>query len=724
MSAAGRMLAPSGGQPKEKAHAAADESGAGKQLRSKEEAWLDGIINSPGSPLSRRMLKRKRSFKAATPSLSETANGTEESRASDVPVSKEKGGGAASGDDNPNQQAQQQTSTKKTKKPKKKGKKKKSSASLVEPAAQPTHKENGEGGQQRHNETVENGAQGSNNSPTEDAPSAAAAVAQLEGIVDKLMERHNPNAPSSSSPPSDNNNNNDQPQQQLSRQQLRKERTIKQRAEAVEEDLTSLVYSILMPLFSLNYSLRDLVDFDDVASSPADLPPQLRALLSSSPSTAANNAQNKRPTKKQRTKSKNDDEEKQPGKLKKPRSAYHFFCLEYGPIIQSESERPLGFGERAKLLGAKWRQVCEEGGALKQKFDEQAEEDRERYLREALELSTEDGGEGSGNTNAGKARSRSGSERRKSLSTTDPASLMKMLEKEGPILIRPRRMSGELLEELGKQAVLVDITPSSTDNRWRKFGLAYPHGMIPIPGHENKWSMSVEGLYEGLKVFERAGVDRSVMTKTSMKGLRRQEHRNGPLLGWATSLKQKPTKLMAVKEARWKLLLPAYKTVLERHLLEEVAELRQMLDEGKRLVILDGQTNTDLCNYEKDVSAAALLKRYLEGRWPSSEEKEQEELQRRRSKEEEEKQKEKGKGKGKEVAATVENRTKQTEGHSDKKEKKYEEAEEEKQKGKSSMQLEERGEGGSSTGALSLKKKKRGSKRKRETVPPLTLQKI
>lgn len=57
--------------------------------------------------------------------------------------------------------------------------------------------------------------------------------------------------------------------------------------------------------------------------------------------------------------------------------------------------------------------------------------------------------------------------------------------------------------------------------------------------------------------------------------------------------------------------------VLDNCLQDEVAQLRTILDTGKRLVLLDTETNTNLHDYEHPLCAAELLRLYLLDSWPT-----------------------------------------------------------------------------------------------------------
>jgi hypothetical protein len=79
--------------------------------------------------------------------------------------------------------------------------------------------------------------------------------------------------------------------------------------------------------------------------------------------------------------------------------------------------------------------------------------------------------------------------------------------------------------------------------------------------------MSVEGIVEGLKVFEKAGVDRSTLANQAMKSLHRTEKKNGKLLGWSQGLKghSDGDPLLDDEAARWQILFPAYKYGADTH---------------------------------------------------------------------------------------------------------------------------------------------------------------
>ena len=98
------------------------------------------------------------------------------------------------------------------------------------------------------------------------------------------------------------------------------------------------------------------------------------------------------------------------------------------------------------------------------------------------------------------------------------------------IVVESKRKKLSTLERDYPGAVIVDVTSHATGEMVR-FSPFYPHGGIPVPYSGNMTSMSVEGIWQGLKVFGTAGVDRSSFRNATMKDLKRTTRRFGPTLG-------------------------------------------------------------------------------------------------------------------------------------------------------------------------------------------------
>lgn len=144
-----------------------------------------------------------------------------------------------------------------------------------------------------------------------------------------------------------------------------------------------------------------------------------------------------------------------------------------------------------------------------------------------------------------------------------------------------------------------------------KFSPFYPIGNIPIPFSGGKVAESVEGIWQGLKVFENHDVDEAKFSVTSMKGLKRTVRKFGVPKGHRKGISGE--ELLDYITARKLIYLPAYKWVLDNQLTREIEELKK-LAVGKTLILLDYETNGDVDNAAKPLSHAQLIKMRLEGR--------------------------------------------------------------------------------------------------------------
>lgn len=160
---------------------------------------------------------------------------------------------------------------------------------------------------------------------------------------------------------------------------------------------------------------------------------------------------------------------------------------------------------------------------------------------------------------------------------------------------------------------IIDVTSRGPDP-WVRFSPFFAHGDIPVPGSPDVMSQSVEGLWQGLKVFESADVDRSKLEVTTMKGLKRTVRRFGRCLGHRHGFGSEA--LLDYIAARRAIYLPAYRWVLEHRLAAEVEALRK-LGRERTVVLLDYETNVDVDDPRKPLSHAGLVAAWLDDRWPS-----------------------------------------------------------------------------------------------------------
>jgi hypothetical protein len=181
-----------------------------------------------------------------------------------------------------------------------------------------------------------------------------------------------------------------------------------------------------------------------------------------------------------------------------------------------------------------------------------------------------------------------------------------------PLVIESRRKKPDTLHRHWPEATVLDVTSKGIDP-WVKFSPFYPHGGIPVPNSADRTAQSVEGIWQGLKVFESEDIDPDKFEITTMRGIKRSGWSRGRVLGHRFG--EGSPVLLPYREARLKIYLPSYRWVLEHCLEREVQELQVRMAQTM-VVLLDYETNEDLDNLGSPLSHAGLVKRYLEGRWP------------------------------------------------------------------------------------------------------------
>ena len=179
------------------------------------------------------------------------------------------------------------------------------------------------------------------------------------------------------------------------------------------------------------------------------------------------------------------------------------------------------------------------------------------------------------------------------------------------IVIANKRSKVENLhKKYGEDAIIVDVTSKATDDLVR-LSPFYPHGGIPVPFSAGCTSMSVEGIWQGLKVFEHYGIDVQMFRNATMKNLKRTVRRFGKPLGHRKGVTG--NELLNYIDARMQIYVPAYKWVLENKAQEQVNKLREC-SKDKTLILLDYNTNEDIADPSTPLSHAAMVKAYIEGR--------------------------------------------------------------------------------------------------------------
>ena len=180
------------------------------------------------------------------------------------------------------------------------------------------------------------------------------------------------------------------------------------------------------------------------------------------------------------------------------------------------------------------------------------------------------------------------------------------------IIIESKRKKMETLEKEYPDAMIIDVTSHGQDE-FVKVSPFYPHGGIPVPFTEGLVAVSVEGIWQGLKVFEDYDIDTSLFSKRDMKNLKRTTRRFGPMRGHRKGVHGE--ELLGYLTARKLIYLPCYKWVLENKLQKLVTAIR-IISKNKPVVLLDYNTNPDVYNPKKPLSHASLIKAYIEGNYP------------------------------------------------------------------------------------------------------------
>ncbi len=180
------------------------------------------------------------------------------------------------------------------------------------------------------------------------------------------------------------------------------------------------------------------------------------------------------------------------------------------------------------------------------------------------------------------------------------------------IVVESKRKSENTLKRLYPDATIIDVT-SHGGPEMIKFSPFYPHGGIPVPFSGTMTSMSVEGIWQGLKVFGSSDVDTSCFRNATMKNLKRTVRVNGSCKGHRKGVRG--TELLGYLTARELIYLPSYKWVLDHKVGHLVDRLRRISESGT-LVLLDYETNLDVLNTSSPLSHAGLIKAYIEGTYP------------------------------------------------------------------------------------------------------------
>ena len=180
------------------------------------------------------------------------------------------------------------------------------------------------------------------------------------------------------------------------------------------------------------------------------------------------------------------------------------------------------------------------------------------------------------------------------------------------IKIESKRKKIENILKKHPNAIIADVTSQAKDGLVR-LSPFYPHGDIPVPFSEGYTSACVEGIWQGLKVFENEDIDISMFLNDTMKGIKRTVRKHGRVLGHRKGVHG--TEILGYVEAKHQIYILAYRWMLEHKAMDIIERLRKA-SETKTIVLLDYNTCCDVDNASKPLSHAYLVKAYAEGLYP------------------------------------------------------------------------------------------------------------
>lgn len=184
------------------------------------------------------------------------------------------------------------------------------------------------------------------------------------------------------------------------------------------------------------------------------------------------------------------------------------------------------------------------------------------------------------------------------------------------IYVENRRKKKENIIKCYPDATILDVTSNSDSKYSQWLSPFFPHGNIPIPFTDGMTAACVEGIWQGLKVFEKHDVDFAMFTNDTMRNLKRTVKKYGKPLGHRKGAYG--TELLDYFDARMLIYLPSYKWVLDNvgyvhRVLEKIKEHSMNQD----VVLLDYNTNCNVYDITAPLSHAGLIKHYIEGCYPS-----------------------------------------------------------------------------------------------------------
>ena len=181
------------------------------------------------------------------------------------------------------------------------------------------------------------------------------------------------------------------------------------------------------------------------------------------------------------------------------------------------------------------------------------------------------------------------------------------------IIVESKRKKIENILKKHPNAIIADVTSQAKDGLVR-LSPFYPHGGIPVPFSEGYTATCVEGIWQGLKVFENEDIDTSMFRNNTMKGIKRTVRKHGRVLGHRKGVYG--LEILGYVEAKHQIYIPAYRWMLEHKAMDIIERLRKA-SETKTIVLLDYNTRCNVDDETQPPSHAYLIKAYAEALYPS-----------------------------------------------------------------------------------------------------------
>ena len=180
------------------------------------------------------------------------------------------------------------------------------------------------------------------------------------------------------------------------------------------------------------------------------------------------------------------------------------------------------------------------------------------------------------------------------------------------IIIESKRKKTENILKKYPNAIIADVTSQAKDGLI-KLSPFYPYGCIPVPFCKEYTAYSVEGIWQGLKVFENEDIDTSVFYNDTMKGIKRTVRKHGRVLGHRKGVHG--NEILDYVEAKHQIYIPTYRWMLEHKAMDIIKRLRKA-SETSTIILLDYNICDDVDSETKPLSHAYLVKAYAEGLYP------------------------------------------------------------------------------------------------------------